>query len=377
MVASATFVPISDPERLFPLLIGNIPARIWIKDADGRYVFVNDRLANELDIDRESWIGSTDDELFPAAGHIYWRKDLQVLTSHEPLISTDQIDQQKYMFVLRFPLTIDDRPHVVGIGIETTEQVSALIGIFRLRDEAFRNERLRAIGEMASGVAHDLRNNLHSAALRLSLLRAKVGENLLHEVDGLTRSLTAASDRVSALQEFVNARTQETMQTIRPSQLVREAVEMVGYLIEKTPTPNGAMIKLDCKVPESVPLVVGPPNQLKHVISNLLLNARDAMPDGGTLSIDAIETSSAIEIVVADEGSGIDADALEKIFEPFFTTKEFGNGLGLSMARDVMSRVRGKISAANRSPQGAAFTLTFPLVSSSDITAPDTSAQTS
>jgi signal transduction histidine kinase len=355
------FIPIRDSSVLLSDIVHEVPARIWVKDSEGRYVFVNQHLANELKIDRETWIGSTDDELFPAVGHIYWRKDLQVLSTQKPLVTTDQAENQKYIFVLRFPLSIEGRPHVVGVGVETTEQVSVLLELFRLRDEAFRNERLRAIGEMASAFAHDVGNSLNNANLVLLLAKRKAGENLQGDLASITRSIGAASDRVHALREFLSARNQEQMEPTNLRDVIREAIAMVGFLIEKTPTANGAFIKLECSIPDSMPTVVGPPNQLKHVFSNLMLNARDAMPDGGTLRIEARPNSTGVEIVVADEGTGIDAALMEKIFDPFFTTKDLGNGLGLSMARDVMSRLRGTISASNRDGKGAQFVLTFPV----------------
>ena len=187
---SAGAPTIRDPEQIFSLMMGNLPARVWIKDADGRYVFVNSRLTSELGIDREKWLGSTDEEVVPNIGHIYWRKDLQVLTTRAPLVSTDQVEQGKSIFVLRFPLHIDDQIHVAAVGVDTTEHISALIGFFHLRDELFRNERLRSIGEMASGLAHDLKNILHAGTLRLKILRAKAGDHLIKDVDALAKSIT-------------------------------------------------------------------------------------------------------------------------------------------------------------------------------------------
>jgi len=102
------------------------------------------------------------------------------------------------------------------------------------------------------------------------------------------------------------------------------------------------------------------------VIANLLINGREAMPDGGNLVIEAQKTPSNVEVIVADEGTGIAEEVLEKIFDPFFTTKEMGTGLGLSMARDVMTRIGGEIRAANRTPRGAEFILNFPLPTKSD-----------
>jgi signal transduction histidine kinase len=348
-----------DPEHFFSLLMGNIPARVWIKDAVGRYVFVNSQLCSELNLESEKWLGARDEELFPNVGEVYWRKDQQVLSSGNPLVSTDQVERGKYLFVVRFPLTIDAKDHVAAIGVETTEQMSALIGFFHLRDELFRNERLRAIGEMASGLAHDLRNILNAGTLRLNILRSKAGENLTQDVDALARTVNAAAERVRGLQEFVNERPQENLESSDISVLIAEAVEMVDYLIEKTPTIKGGAVKLEVGLPPSLSKVWAFPNQVKHVIANLLINGREAMPDGGTLTIEARPTADTVEVAVMDEGTGIPEDVLHKMFEPFFTTKELGTGLGLSMAHDVMTRLGGRIRAENRSPHGATIFLNF------------------
>jgi signal transduction histidine kinase len=352
---------VADHEHFFSLLMGNMPARVWIKDARGRYVFVNSRLCSELSIEREKWIGSSDEDLFPSVGHVYWRKDLQVLSSGESLLSTDQVERDKSLFVVRFPLTIDGKAHVAAVGVETTQQMSALVGFFHLRDELFRNERLRSLGEMASGLAHDLRNILNAGALRLNILRAKAGDDLVGDVDALARTVNAAVDRVRGLQEFVSERPQEIMEPFDLSVLIGEAIEMVDFLVEKTPTINGGTIKLERIISEPLPKVSVFPNQVKHVIANLLINGREAMPDGGNLSIEAREASSSVEVIVTDEGTGIPADIFEKVFDPFFTTKELGTGLGLSMARDVMTRIGGRIRAENRTSHGAAFILNFPV----------------
>ena len=350
-----------EPEYFSSLLMSNIPARVWIKDARGRYVFVNSRLTSELGIDREKWIGSNDEELFPNVGQVHWRKDLQVLTGHAPLISTDQIEHGKSLFVIRFPLVIEGDDHVAAVGVETTEQMTALIGFFRLRDELFRSERLRSIGEMASGLAHDLRNILNAGTLRLNILRSKAGDDLIEDVDALTRTINAAADRVRGLQEFVNERPQETLEVRNVSVLIGEAIELVDFLIQKTPTVKGGAVKIERKISNSLPKILVFPNQVKHVIANILINGREAMPDGGKLSIEAEKTPSTVAVTIADEGTGIRADIIDKVFDPFFTTKELGTGLGLSMARDVMTRIGGRVRAENRDSHGAAFILDFPI----------------
>ena len=214
---------------------------------------------------------------------------------------------------------------------------------------------------MASGLAHDLRNILNAGTLRLNILRSRAGDELVEDVEALARTVNAATERVRGLQEFVNERPQETLEVVEVASLIGEAIEMVDFLIQKTPTINGGTIRIERKIADALPKIPVFPNQVKHVIANILINGREAMPDGGNLSIEAKETPSSVELTIADEGTGIRADILEKMFDPFFTTKELGTGLGLSMARDVMTRIGGRIRAENRAPHGAAFILDFPI----------------
>jgi signal transduction histidine kinase len=351
----------SELESFFLHLIRDLPARVWAKDSQGRYVFVNSEVVKVLGIEWEKWIGATDEELFPGVGLVYWRKDQQVLSSRQPLVTTDQVGNGKYLFVLRFPLDIAGELHVAAVGIETTPHVSALMGFLHLQEQLFRNERLRSIGEMATGLAHDLSNSLNSAKLRLRTLRITAKEEQGPVVDALERSIDDATRRVQNLREYVTSRREENAQLVDVEELISAAIEMVDFLIEKTPTVNGAMIRIVRNATQALPRVSAFPNQLKHVIANLLLNARDAMPDGGVLSIETRKSASTIEIVVSDQGTGVAQELLEKIFEPFFTTKESGNGLGLSMAMDVITRMGGDIRVANASPRGAIFTLRAPL----------------
>ncbi|MGC1677861.1 MAG: ATP-binding protein [Candidatus Binataceae bacterium] len=358
---NSTTASSGNEQILFSRLLANLPARVWIKDAQGRYIFVNQTLVSDLNIEHDRWIGSRDEELFPGPGQVYWRKDQQVLSSGETLVTTDQVEDGKFLTVLRFPLDLEGLPHVAGIGLESTQQIIALLGMFQLRDELFRNERLRSIGEMATGLAHDLNNSLNAAVLRLHLIESKVSNELKPEVDALKRSISAASDRVRALREFVNSDQQEKIERVDLQRLIRDSIDMVTLLIEKTPTARGGSIKIDRRIPETLRPIAAPPNQLKHVIANLLINARDAMADGGSILIEARNAHTAVELTISDEGTGIAPDVLERIFEPFFTTKAFGTGLGLSMARDVVTRIGGQIHAANRAPKGTSFILSLPL----------------
>src|SRR5260370_28675439 len=89
---------ITDPERYFSLMMGTLPARVWIKDSGGRYVYVNSRLTSELGIDREKWLGSTDEELFPNVGHVYLRIDHQDLSTPPSLVTPHHVQKGKPHF---------------------------------------------------------------------------------------------------------------------------------------------------------------------------------------------------------------------------------------------------------------------------------------
>ena len=246
-------------------------------------------------------------------------------------------------------------------GLIPPRTFSALFGFVRLREELFRNERMRSIGEMASGLVHDLSNSLNISSMRLRLLKSKAGPDLISDIDAITRSIEAATQRVQDVREYVTSRREENPSMTDLEELLTGAINMVDFLIERTPTEKGGLIRIVRRATGELPPLAVLPNQLKHVIANLLLNARDAMPDGGEVTVETRLRPPFAEISVADEGSGIPADIMGKIFEPFFTTKATGNGLGLSMAQDVLSRMRGSISVANRTPRGAEFVLSIPL----------------
>ena len=169
-----------------------------------------------------------------------------------------------------------------------------------------------------------------------------------------------AAARVTRLQDVVQERSDEPLEHIDLRSVIEEAVEMVHFVVEKSPTPTGGTIRVSFEVPALRP-VLGHVAELRHVFANLLLNARDALMSGGTIVINGELLDDAIEISVADDGVGIPADLIGKIFDPLFTTKNTGTGLGLSMARDVMTRMGGTITADNRPQGGAVFVLRFPL----------------
>lgn len=246
---------------------------------------------------------------------------------------------------------------------EATARVQAEHENARIREALVQHERMRAIGELASGVAHDLNNTLHAMNLRLSLVeqneacRSAQGNNIA----ALSRAISDAALVVGRLQDFARQKGERSLDAVDVSAVVGDAIEMVRTTIEGESSLDGAPVRIRTDLP-SLPLVTALASELRHVMVNLLLNARDALPRGGTIEVGARLHDERVILEVKDDGAGIPDKDLDNIFCPFFTTKGArGTGLGLSNARSVLARLGGEISAKNRPQGGACFMLSFPL----------------
>jgi len=366
-MAKSSDTPIADPSVSADLLVSflkSFPGRAWIKDSAGRYIYASDSLLAAFELTREEVVGATDDSRFPGYARGRTRSDHLALSSGQPQRSTEVIrehGQTRFLFIVRFPIDSVEGRFVGGLAIEMTEEISALEGLHRVNQQLFRSERLRSVGELASGIAHDINNSLNAMLLGIELLRnEEVDSTLSRRIERLGRVMKDAAVRVTRLQDVVHERFDEPLESVDLRSVIEEAVEMVHFVVEKSPTPTGGMIKVSFEVPSLAP-ILGYSAELRHVFANLLLNARDALPSGGNIVITGELLEDAIVIGVADDGVGIKQDLLAKIFDPLFTTKNTGTGLGLSMARDVMTRMGGSISADNRPQGGAIFNLRFPL----------------
>ncbi|MET0591212.1 MAG: ATP-binding protein [Polyangiaceae bacterium] len=261
---------------------------------------------------------------------------------------------------------------VVVLIQEATARVQSEHENARIRDALVQHERMRAIGELASGVAHDLNNTLHAMNLRLSLVeqndacRSAQGTNIA----ALSRAISDAALVVGRLQDFARQKSDRSLDSIDVSAVVAEAIEMVRTTVEGESSLDGAPVRIRTDLPP-LPTITALASEIRHVVVNLLLNARDALPRGGIIEVIARQSDDRVILEVKDDGSGIPEKDLENIFCPFFTTKGTrGTGLGLSNARSVLGRQGGEISAKNRPEGGACFSLSFPIASSQDAAPP-------
>jgi signal transduction histidine kinase/ActR/RegA family two-component response regulator len=235
-----------------------------------------------------------------------------------------------------------------------------------------RAQRLESIGTLASGIAHDINNMLSPILLSAELLRKQVSEESRDLVEMIETSAERAAQVVRQVLTF--ARGIEGERTpVQPKDLLREVEKIAGETFPRA-------IRLESLVPRDLPLVECDATQIHQVLLNLCVNARDAMPEGGSLRIEADEfevdefyasmTPQArkgryVRIRVADSGSGIPPEVLEQIFDPFFTTKPIGKGtgLGLSTAVGIVRSHDGFIEVQSEVGKGATFAIFLPSLS--------------
>jgi signal transduction histidine kinase/ActR/RegA family two-component response regulator len=229
------------------------------------------------------------------------------------------------------------------------------------QDQLVRTEKLRALGEMASGVAHDFNNVLAAILGRAQLLQRYVQDaKLAGWLQVIERSALDGAQTVRRLQEFARVRRDQPFGPVDLNAVIRDALEMTQSRWREDALRQGIII--DART-STAPLatVSGDPAELREALTNLILNAVDAMPRGGTIKVSTAVAGDSVELTVSDTGVGIPAALREKIFDPFFTTKgPEGTGLGLSMTYGILSRHGARIGVDSEEGQGSTFRITFP-----------------
>jgi signal transduction histidine kinase len=247
------------------------------------------------------------------------------------------------------------RRFAVGLVEERTAQLrQSLSELDAAQERLVQQERLAAIGQLASAVGHELRNPLGVLSNVFYLLR----QRLVGHDDWTDRQLATGEREVAAATLIVS----DLLEFSKPRQPIVEDVD-VAVLVEEVlsvaPPPTG--IEFATQVPPGLPAMRADRAQLRQVLLNLVCNAYDAMPDGGLVVVEAEAADGAVRLTVSDTGGGISDDAMPRLFEPFFTTKAKGIGLGLSVAHRIVEGHGGSLVAATRPGTGASFTVTVPV----------------
>lgn len=220
--------------------------------------------------------------------------------------------------------------------------------------ELARKNRLADLGQMASHIAYEVRNNLVPVTLYLSLLRRRIQEDAasLEVLDKIEAGFAALDVTVNDLLNFTSDRDPQ-LQTFSLRKLVEDLCDSLASQL------SAQEIEVVIEIGENQP-VTADRDMLRRAMLNLILNAVDAMPDGGTLTLCASDGRQGVELTVADTGPGMSEETAQRAFEPFYTTKPGGAGLGLTIVHRIAEVHGGQLTAANRATGGAALTFCIP-----------------
>jgi signal transduction histidine kinase/ActR/RegA family two-component response regulator len=248
----------------------------------------------------------------------------------------------------------------------------------RLTQQAvLQQERMKAIGQMASGIAHDINNAISPVAVYTqSLLESTTGlePRVLTYLQTVRRVINDVTATVARMREFYRPRDEQiALRPVALNELVAQVIEMTRARWSDIPQRNGIAIDARQELESDLPLVPGVESELRDALTNLVFNAVDAMPEGGALTISTrtvelqSQTASGqpirrVQLRVADTGAGMSEAVLQRCFEPFYTTKgERGTGLGLPMVQATAQHHNAEIGIESAPGKGTTIVLTFPI----------------
>ena len=230
---------------------------------------------------------------------------------------------------------------------------------------AMQQERLRALGQMASGIAHDINNAISPVSLYTESLLARekgLSEPGRRQLQIIQRAIGDVAQTVARMREFYRQREpQLVLERVQLNELVQQVVDLTRVRWNDMPQQRGVTIALKLELASPLPFVMGADSEIREALTNLVFNAVDAMPEGGTLTLRTrAEEPARVIVEVSDTGVGMDEDSRRRCLEPFFTTKgERGTGLGLAMVYGMVQRHSGDIVVESELGKGTTVSLTF------------------
>ena len=232
----------------------------------------------------------------------------------------------------------------------------------RLQMQLQHVQKMEVIGTIASGVAHNFRNTLAGILVnsQVLMMNYKDDSEILKLTGRIDTSVNRGVQLVDGLMQFSRKQINKEFKRLNLATVIQETYQLIKESFDKR-------IAIEMDIPESIP-IMGDYTGLSLVLMNLFTNARDAMPVGGKLRIEARQGEDRVLVIVSDTGHGMDEDTVEKCFDPFFTTKEVGKGtgLGLSTTYGIIKSHEGEIDVKSEPHKGTAFKLSFPVAISGE-----------
>lgn len=340
------------------LLIKSLPVGIVATDANGNIANWNQSVERFTGISQSQTIGRKPKNVLPAQLAAFF-SDVSGSAANSSFEKEVQLDfaGQKYVFLCRLVQIIDKNQTVIGKVL----LLSDISQVKHLEEKMKESERLAAIGKMAGGVAHEVRNPLSSIKGLGLLLKNKfargskewdTAELLIQETERMNRTIT----------EMLSF-TRPVSLHIQPFDLKPLLEKEIELLQPETEDKNIA-VKLET-AEQTLP-VMGDPDRITQVVINLLLNSIQAMPDGGKLKLVACQVKGEkngeqmVELKISDTGTGMDGAVLNQVFYPYFTTKKNGTGIGLALSQKIIADHGGHIGIESELHKGTVVTVQLP-----------------
>jgi two-component system cell cycle sensor histidine kinase/response regulator CckA len=353
---------IADTKRSLEQLVASAGDAIITVTAEDRIGGWNPAAERTFSIAAEQALGRRITELLPEPEYMAARRRLADGAEREAFEVARQFGGSR---MLTLAVTLS------GLRKRPGAALDGLIAIVRdittereVEGQLHQAEKLTALGQLAGGIAHDF-NNLLQAILGYAQLMKQNPENK----DLIERSLTVVesaaldgSETVRRIQQFARLRPDEAFVQVEINQIVQDAVAITRPRWEENIARESRALEMRLDL-QAGALMQGRPAALSELLTNLILNAMDAMPSGGTLTIATRHLPGReVQVTVSDTGVGMPETIRQRIFEPFYSTKgDSGSGLGLSMAYSIVHRHGGQIHVDSEPGAGTTFTLTFPI----------------
>jgi PAS domain S-box-containing protein len=363
----------ADAARMLQLVLDTIPVRVFWKDREGRYLGCNTLFARDAGLERPEQLLGKDDfamgwrdqaELYRADDKAVRESGEAKLNYEEPQTTPD--GETIWLRTSKIPLR-NRQGEIIGI-LGTYEDITLQK---QLADQSVHRERLEAIGRLAGGVAHDFNNMLTAILGGLDFLEP-VGAGNAEHAETLADIRRAGERAVELTRQLLAFARRQIVQpeVLDPNSRIRGVQRLLERLL-------GENIELRTFLAEEAWPIRIDPGQLEQLLVNLAVNARDAMPKGGTLTFETanvhldeeyrkshpdVQAGPYLQIVINDSGAGMSRSVQEHIFEPFYTTKDpgMGTGLGLATCHGIVKQNGGHIWLYSEPGEGTTFKIYFP-----------------
>jgi PAS domain S-box-containing protein len=368
---------LKESEEKYRLLVENAGEAIFALNAAGIFLFMNNMAARELGGLPEDFLGKTLWDVFPReVAERQFQGLCEIMRSGQGRIMESETilqDERCWYRTNGQPLknASGNTYAVMFIGTDITERKRSEAALQKYSEELeamvkertqtlrdtqeklLRQERLAALGQLAGGVGHELRTPLSTISNAVYFLKMKLqsADTAIREYLDIIKNQVRKGEKIIA----------DLLDFSRVKSLERREIKVDGVVnrvLETQEFPDSIQVTVD--IPKDLPALFADSTHIEQVLGNLIANACQAMPEGGTLAINARLEGGMVAIDVHDTGSGIAPEHLKKVFEPLFTTKAKGIGLGLAVCKNLIEANNGTITVKSEEGKGATFTLCLP-----------------